>query len=396
VRPALRLRVVTSVAALSTVLAGCGTVGDLLGAGTDTGPRTAEVVVLVPAAGKQAEAGAGVLEAVRLAVGDSEFATPGWSVDVVEVDDAGDPQRAAEVADEVAADDRVAAVVGGLSAQVVRAVQPVLAGASVPFVSPADVAPEHTRGADPASPLRPYVSYFRTALAGGDPVAVAADYAVTGLEARRVAVVDGGAGPDADRFRVQAEKLGAEIVAFGTAGRDGAGIDAVLTAAVSHQAGVVYVAGDAELAGQVARRLAGTGLAATLVGRASLRSEEFMAAAGAAADGAVAVVGPRVAGPRQLGGDLTARLADAGIDVPGPFAAAAYDAGAAVAQALSRCLPGQNTAVQARARCVGELERVSFRGVTGEVSFDRYGDRTGAVPAVYEVRDGAWHEVGAA
>ncbi|HEU0214561.1 MAG TPA: ABC transporter substrate-binding protein [Jiangellaceae bacterium] len=381
---------------MSTVLAGCGTVGDLLGAETDAGPRTAEVVVLVPTAGKQADAGAGVLEAVRLAVGDSGLAAPGWSVDVIEVDDTGEPERAAEAAGEVAADERVAAVVGGLSAQVVRAVQPVLARASVPFVSPADDAPEHTRGADPASPLRPYESYFRTALTGGDPVAVAADYAVTGLGAERVAVVDGGSGPEADRFRAQVERLGAEIVAFGAAGRDDAGIDAVMTAAVSHQATVVYVAGDAELAGRVAKRLAGTGLAATLVGGASLRSEDFMAAAGTAADGAVAVVGPRVTtGRGQPAGDLTARLAAAGIDVPGPFAAAAYDAGTAVAQALSRCLRGEETAAHARAGCVAELEQVSFRGVTGEVTFDRYGDRTGAAPAVFEVREGAWREVGA-
>jgi hypothetical protein len=42
------------------------------------------------------------------------------------------------------------------------------------------------------------------------------------------------------------------------------------------------------------------------------------------------------------------------------------------------------------------MDEVSFRGVTGEVAFDRYGDRTGAVPAVFEVREGSWHEVGAA
>jgi branched-chain amino acid transport system substrate-binding protein len=396
VRPALRLRWVAA-AAVPAVLAGCGTVGDLVGTEADAGPRTAKIVVLVPAEGKQAQAGAGVLGAVRLAVADAELSIPDWSVEVVEVDDTGDPERAAEAADEIAGDEHVAAVVGGLSAQIVRAVQPVLAQASVPFVSPADVTPEHTRGADPAAPLRPYASYFRTALPEGDAVAVAAEYAVVGLGASRVAVVDGGNAAEADRFRTEVERREAEIVAFGAAERDGAGIDAVMTAAVSHQAGVVFVAGDAEVAALVARRLAGTGLPAMLVGGPNLRSEDFMAAAGAAADGAVAVVGPRVVSSRgQPGGDLEARLADRGIDAPGPFAAAAFDAGTAVAQALARCLPAEETAAQARAGCVDEMDQVSFRGVTGEVTFDRYGDRTGAAPAVFEVREGSWHEVGAA
>ncbi|MGH8824172.1 MAG: ABC transporter substrate-binding protein [Jiangellaceae bacterium] len=395
-RPAVRLRLVGA-GALAAALAGCGTVGDLLGTEAAAGPQTAKIVVMVPAEGKQAGAGAGVFGAVQLAVGDAGLAVPDWSVEVVGVDDAGDPEAAAEAAGEVARDDQVAAVVGGLSAQVVRAVQPVLAQATIPFVSPADVAPEHTRGADPASPLRPYRSYFRTTLVGGDAVDAAAAYAVVGLGAGRVAVVDGGAGVEAARFRAEADRLGAEVVAFGAADRDGAGIDAVLAAAVSEKAGTVYVAGEAAVAALVAKGLAGTGLAVHLVGGVNLRSEDFMTAAGTASDGAVAVVGPGLSmNPGPAVGDLATRLGTLGIDAPGPFAAAAYDAGTAVAQALSRCLPPEGSAARARAECVGEMDQVSFIGVTGEVTFDRYGDRTGAVPAVYEVRDGAWHEVGAA
>ena len=372
-RPAVRLRL-TAAAALGVVLAGCGTVGDMLGSDAEGGLHTARIAVLVPAEGKQADAGAAVLAAVRLAVSDAGRTIPGWTVEVAGVDGGADAGTAAEVAAELASDEDMAAVVGGLSAQVVRAVQPVLAGASILFVSPADVAREHTRGADPA-----------------------ADYAVVGLGASRVAVVDGGAGKEADRFRADAGRLGAEVVAFGAAGREGTGIDAVIAAAVSEKAEVVYVAGDAAVAALVAKKLAGTGLPAHLVGGVNLRSEDFMAAAGTAADGAVAVVGPSLGGtPGRAVDDLAARLAQQGIDAPGPFAATAYDAGTALARALVECLPLEDSAAQARAGCVGTMDHVSFAGVTGEVTFDRYGDRSGALPAVYKVRDGAWTEVGAA
>ena len=53
-----------------------------------------------------------------------------------------------------------------------------------------------------------------------------------------------------------------------------------------------------------------------------------MVAAGTAADGAVAVVGPSLGRtPGRAVDDLAARLAQQGIDAPGPFAATAYDAG---------------------------------------------------------------------
>jgi branched-chain amino acid transport system substrate-binding protein len=92
--------------------------------------------------------------------------------------------------------------------------------------------------------------------------------------------------------------------------------------------------------------------------------------------------------------DLTARLAAQSLPPPGPYGAAAYDAGMALAQVLSRCLPPEDSAARARAGCVGEMDQVSFPGLTGQVDFDRFGERTGGRPVAYEVRDGAWVEIG--
>ena len=384
----------TAAAVVVIGLAGCGTVGGALGDEEDSGPRVAKIVVLVPAEGKQSAAGAGVLGAVQLAVTGAAMAVPGWSLEVVAADDPGGAEAAA-VASQLTADDEVVAVVGGLSAAVVRAVQPVLAGASIPFVSPADVALEHTRGADPTAPLRPYSTYYSTAVPGGDQVAAAAHYAVKGLDASRVAVIDGGAGDEAGRFAAEAARLGADVVASGAAGADGAGIDEVIADSVEQQAGAVYVAGGAVVAASAAKKLAGTGLEARLLGGVALRSEEFVKAAGTAADGAVALVAPTLAPTAGvMPEDLTARLAAQSLAAPGPFGAAAYDAGTALVQVLGRCLPSEDSAAGAREGCVGEMDQVSFPGLTGEVAFDRYGDRAGGHPVAFEFRDGGWVEVG--
>jgi branched-chain amino acid transport system substrate-binding protein len=389
-RPMVAIRV-TAIVVTAGVFAGCSPAGDLFAGDEDPGPPTAKVVVLVPQDGSGESAG--IVAAVELAVQDRAPVAPGWTLSVLPVDEASD---AATTATRLADDDDVVAVVGGLSDRVVRTVQPVLAGASILFVSPADVAPEHTRGSDPTNPLRPYVSYFRTTVADADEIKTAADYAVGGLGAEKIAVVDGGGSDETARFTVEVRRLGAEIVASARAGADRAGIAKAIAAAVSKQADVVYTAGDTAIGTQVAKSLASTGLDAHLVGGAALHSVTFLSAAGTAADGAVAVVAPtRQSESVGASSDLVARLTERGVDAAGPLAAAAYDAGAALAQALSRCLPARESAIEAREQCIAEMQQVSVGGLTGEVAFDAFGDRVGSRPQVYEVRDGAWVEVGA-
>ena len=239
----------------------------------------------------------------------------------------------------------VVAVVGGLSGTSVRTIQPILGEASILFVSPADVAPEHTRGADPAAPLRPYVSYFRTAVAAEDVIDTAANYAVDGLDAQKVVIIDGGASymplDSPPRYR----RLGADVVATTPPNADWERIQHVVESADAAKVDVIYTTGDAEVAAQVARTLAGTGLEATLVGGVDLRSEDFVTAAGTAADGAVAVVDPQRVETSTGGRRLVARLGDHGVDAPGSYARRPMTP--ALAAALRRCLPGEETAAAA-------------------------------------------------
>ncbi|HEX2361116.1 MAG TPA: branched-chain amino acid ABC transporter substrate-binding protein [Jiangellaceae bacterium] len=379
--------------AAGCVLAGCSSIGDLLTESDEGGPRTAKIVVMAPAEGTSAEAGTEVLAAVQLALDDAALSIPNWTVEVVAVGNT-DARAASEALIE---NPEVVAVVGGLSGTSVRTIQPILGEASILFVSPADVAPEHTRGADPAAPLRPYVSYFRTAVAAEDVIDTAANYAVDGLDAQKVVIIDGGASDDAARFAAYVRRLGADVVATTPPNADWERIEHVVESADAAKVDVIYTTGDAEFAAQVAKTLAGTGLDATLVGGAALRSEDFVTAAGTAADGVVAVVDPQpVDTSTGAGEDLAARLGEHVVDAPGSYAPAAYDAGTALAAVLRRCLSDEDTAAAAREKCVAEMAQVSFAGVTGEVAFDAFGDRAGTRPQVFQIRDGVWIELGSA
>lgn len=405
-RAADRARPLAVTLGLACGAAGCSAVeGVLPGSDATAEVSVARVVVLVPEEGRLAAEGSVVAAAVELALG--EASVPGWTVSVDQVDDGGDAAGATAAAEEIAADIDVIAVVGGLSEPVVRGAQPVLDAARIPFVSPADTVPEHTRGAVPSAPQRPYESYFRTTVLAGDEPRVAAEYSATALGAGTVGVLDW-SGTDVVEFAAAAERLGIEAVRLAPAGDDRDGDDATgeggevepdaagaEIAAAARRAGVeaIYVGNGTEAAGQVARALAAADLDTVVVGGPGLLGDEFLTAAGPAAEGAVAVVPPDV-GPDTEGmlAGLAAELESVGVDDLGAVGPAAHDAGSAVGKALEHCLPPvrADTARAARRGCVAELGGVAFDGVTGPVSFDPFGDRAGGTPRVFVVRDGAW------
>jgi branched-chain amino acid transport system substrate-binding protein len=368
-------------AALTTVaalLSSCGMVGAL--GDDDAGAQTATVGVLVPASGWQQADGEAVLAAVRAAIAETAGDIGGWTVEVVAVDEGEKGETAADAVTELVDGDAVA-VIGGLTTPGVRAAQPILDDEDALFVSPADVVPDHTRGADPSTPLRPYRSYFRTAVGDEATAAALARYTVGGLGADAVAVVDGGDPAEARAFTQAVDDAGGAVVA------SGGNAATVVAQAKTEGATAVFVAGDPDAAATVDRRVREAGIDATVLG-ATAFGGEF---ADAGRDGAVR------AEPAELdatAGVRSGRLAeDIGAEL-GTFGAAAYDAGTAVGTVLARCLPPASSASSARRGCLGEMSQLDFAGATGEVAFDEYGDRAGGSVRFSVLRDGQWEDVG--
>ncbi len=366
------MRLGTAAAAASTlVIAGCGAVGNLINDGDDSAqPRPAKVVILVPQHGQLAGSGDAVTDAVTAVL--DGLSVPRWSIEVERRDDGGQGAAATAAAEDVAADNDVIAVIGGLSAGAVRAAQPVLDRAGIPFISPGDVAPEHTRGPDPAAPQRPYETYFRVAVPGGDPMAHAAEYAITGLGATTVTAIHDGRLDEAAAFARHARQLGASVVPVDVEADIAGRVEAAGEAGVS----AIYVGGDAEFAAGVVRAVRRARLDAVVVGGDELRTDGFLRAAGAAASGTVSVAAPTLSPSTDIH-------------------AAAHDAAAAVAGALERCLPPvHDRASAARRGCISEVGGTSLEGMTGTLSFDAFGERPGSLPEAFVVADGAWRPVG--
>lgn len=397
------VRVVAAGLAGALLVTSCSQLERLVGE-PDAAERTATVAVLVPSEDAADVNSSGVIAAVTAAMGES--AVEGWDVSVEVIAttaaDADGDEVAATVTEslETLVDGDLVAVVGGLSRAEVRAAQPVLDRRDIVFVSPADVRPEHTRGADPAAPMRPYASYFRTAVTNTDPVVEAMRYAaaVDGVDAVTVLDTDGGDEPERGAEAIEGAGL---TVAVPDQGDDDDAPKIPLTGPVANQADLrarvgaaagteaagLYLAADPSRVPGVLDLFAAAGSTATAFG-------------GAAFDGDVPPDGGEFTGtllrgrPPALPTTMNATpdgldevLADA---APGRHGAAAYDAGTIVGSVLSACLPSAASAADARTGCVGEMDELSLVGLTGDITFDAYGDRVGSAVTVETARNGGW------
>jgi ABC-type branched-subunit amino acid transport system substrate-binding protein len=350
-------------------------VSDVL-TGRDAGPEVATVVVLVP----DSALGDSVLAAVNLALTDIDVGD--WDVVVERVaDGTGDGEdlaTAGDVADEIASDRDVIAVIGGLTPEVIRAAQRPLDERSIPFVSPADDDPANTRGADPAAPQRPYGSYFRTAIPDGDPLEAAAAYAVSGLGAATVVAVHDGNPSQAAELARYATALGADARLSPVAE-----LGVTMSGIESDELVALYLVGDGMIS-DVSSVTARSELQSVVIG-----GEQLASTAPAGAAGAFVAFVPATL--KQPPNPSVPGLAGAA-----PDAAAAFDAGRAVAQMLERCLPpASGSARDARHGCLSEMDTVSVAGATGHVSFDQYGDRPGSWPTILLQTDDGWVDVAA-
>ncbi len=152
-----------SLLAVTMAMSACGSRAAETPGGT-TSEKVAKIGVIAPLSGDLSALGLGIQHSVELAVkqANDKKTIPGWTLEVDAQDDQATPDVGKNAATKLAGDDEVVGVVGTLNSSVAQSVQPVLSGATIAQISPANTNPTLTKGADLASPKRAYPGYFRT------------------------------------------------------------------------------------------------------------------------------------------------------------------------------------------------------------------------------------------
>ena len=383
--------------ATSLAVSACGTRAEQGDAGGNASgaQKVAKIGVIAPLSGDLSALGLGIQNSVDLAIkqANERGTIPGWRLEIDAQDDQATPDTGKNAATKLAGDDDVIGVVGTLNSSVAQSVQPVLSGANIAQISPANTNPTLTKGPDPASPKRSYPGYFRTCTTDDVQGPFAAKYLLE-QNIKKVATIHDkkayGQGL-VSAFTTAFKDGGGEIVQAETINPEDKDFSAVISKVKGASPEAVYYGGEYPQAGPLAQQAKAAGLDAPLMGGDGIFDPAYIELAGKTSNGdlATSVGAPTetLASAKQFVTDYEA----ANYDEPyGAYGAYSYDAANAIINALKTSLGDASDAKSARQPTIDAIGSVSFDGATGPVAFDEFGDTKTKVLTVYKVTDGKW------
>jgi branched-chain amino acid transport system substrate-binding protein len=381
------LRTVTVLGALLLVVSGCSR-----DSGDDAAAekKTVKLGVIAPLTGPLSELGLGIKNSVDLAIrqANEKGTVPGYEIILAAEDDTADPATGANAANKLASDPQVGGVVGTLNSSVSQSVAPVLAKANIVQVSPANTNPSLTRGpkADDA-PQRVWPTYFRTATTDAFQGPFAADYAL-------------GKGGFKSAYVIHDKKTYGQGLAesfsnrFGTdtVNENDRDFGAVVTKVIGAKPDMVYYGGEYPAAGPLAAQLSDRGFKGPLMGGDGIYASDFFKGAGDKGEGTLATsIGEPVdqlESAKQFVTDYDAAGFKEGFSA---YGGQSYDAANIIIQGFAKALPSAQSVEAARPQIVEAVGATSgFQGVSGEHTFDEYGDTSNLALTVYKAEGQKW------
>lgn len=372
-----------------TVVTGAATGGPASAAAKKLPPYV--VGVPMPMTGAEAQAGTQIFNAEKMAAAlvNKHGGVLGHQIKLIEQDDACDAGTAVNAAN-LLVSKGVQAIVGGYCSGATLPVEPIIARAGIPYVMPAANSPELTTGG--------YHNVFLIDPSGSGDGAEAAKF-FKQQNISKVFIIDdqssfGVAIADAAAKDVAA--AGGTVVAGGVQSIPATSNDfsAVISQIKSSGATGIYWSGYFSQAAQFATQLNAAGLigpsgTAKLVVADGSVDATYISGAGAAANGTYATIAALASGV----GNVLSSKADRAFNLayrkqfksaPGPYSAFGYDAINALV------LAAKHVKSIKPARVIAGLRVLHFNGLTGKVSFDKTGNRAGAVMDLLEVLNGKY------
>ncbi|GAA4803798.1 branched-chain amino acid ABC transporter substrate-binding protein [Actinomycetospora chlora] len=389
--------------AVALLAAGCGGAGRLSGTGgdCDTSRGTLVVGLVAPLSGELSSVGLGMKNSADLAVtqANARCAVPGYHLAVQSQDDRADPATGAAAAATLARDPSIVGVLGPFNSSVAQAVQPVLGEAGVVQISPGSTATTLTRGANAVTaPLRQYQTFFRTVATDAVQGPAAATYLTRAEDKRRVAVVSDGKTYGegiAEEFAKQLVTEGGEVAARISAppGGDRARVVAAVAAASPD---AVFYGGEYPEGGPLSAALAAAGVRVPVMGGDGVVNPGYVTAGGREGDLGTSVGPPPETLPAAR--EFVDAYRQAGYpEAIGSYGAFTFDAANVLIDSAVRTLgEDRDWSAALRPEMVRAVQGFHGDGITGPLSFDRFGDVSTDAVTIYRVQGGQWSVVGPA
>ena len=339
-----------------------------------------------PLSGPSAHLGKDTENGARMAVDDLNaqgFTIDGKKVRLVLVaeDDGGDPKQGTAVAQKLV-DAGVAGVVGHLNSGTTVPASKIYHAAGIPQITPSSTTPSYTH--------QGFKSAFRLVANDNKVGSTLGRYAVTRLNARRVAVIDDrtafGQGL-ADEFiqGLKAASGSVELVSRQFTSDKATDFSAILTQIKGKKPDLVFYGGMDAVAGPMLQQMKALGIEVKFMGGDGICSEKLpqLAGPGLGQDKVSCAVAGGVTGAQEKGyADFVARYRKTYHIELQTYAPYAYDAVMVLATAMREAKSADP------ARYLPKLAKVRYQGVTGNIAFDANGDLLDAPMTIYTYRGG--------
>ena len=294
-------------------------------------------------------------------------------------DDGGDPKQATSVAQKLV-DAKIHGMVGHETSGTTIPASKIYHAAGIPQISPSSTSPKYTQ--------QGFNTSFRVVANDVQLGQALGRYAIEGMKAKRVAVVDDrtayGQGLVTE-FSRSLQKQGGSVVAREFTHDKATDFSAIITRIRASKPDLVFFGGMSATAGPMLRQMKQLGMNVRMMGGDGICSDEIhKLSGGTMADGQVVcaeaggVQGEAKAGMDRFRADYKKRF---GIDVQinAPYA---YDAVMTLAEAMVKA------GSSAPAKYLPVLAGIQTRGVTGPIAFDAKGDIRDGTITLYGFKGG--------
>jgi len=300
--------------------------------------------------------------------------------ELVAEDDAADPKQATAAAQKLV-DAKVNAVIGHETSGTSIPASKIYFDSGIPQLSPSATSPQYT--------AQGFNTTFRVISNDKQLGRALGHYAVTGMKAKRVAIVDDrtayGQGV-AVEFVKGLKEAGGSVVAKEFTTDKATEFSAILTSLRASKPDLVFFGGMSAVAGPMLHQMKGLGLAnVKFIGGDGICSDELVKLAqGGVADGQVVCAeagGVEATGKAALDRFRAAYKKRFGIDVQ-IYSPYSYDAVLAVADAMGKA------GSAAPAKYLPFLAKGAYKGITGTIAFDAHGDVRDGTLTLYTFKGG--------
>ncbi|MFA6316899.1 MAG: branched-chain amino acid ABC transporter substrate-binding protein [Elusimicrobiota bacterium] len=350
-------------AALGCLLAACGP-GE---------PKTIVIAVAVPLSGPLGTDGQGILRAVQMAAAEARpIDFPPTRIEISAYDDKALPEEAARVAEEIAADPKVKAVVGHFTSGCSLAASRIYAKAGLPMITPSSTNPELTVQQTKPDWTWPR-SIFRLPPPDDIQGSFTAEFAYDRLNLRAFGVLHDGTPYGrgiAEEFAERFTEKGGRVVASEAVAKGAEDFREVVEWLSRFTPDGVFFGGDYNEAGRLVKELRVQGSTAAFMTGDGSKALEIFTIAGPAVHGAYFSVGGIPLEHLPSAGDFVDHYRQRYPDAePRTFDLYAYEAARIVIAALAVCLERRKPLVEI-------LREVRHESMMGAIVFDHKGDNT--------------------